>query len=118
MVSVSDLDAEVQASIGIGSVIEDLNGDGTADIVILEKGEQNVLTLRTYLCRSDCVEQKPMEVGIFFGVNFLRPIPIGCRCAGKAIENGSFELVTYGKSSVCFSWDSKNGALVNISASD
>jgi len=129
IVVLEDLDQDAKAflinaeeSHNPGVVRADLNGDGVEDIALLYNDGLKLM-LQIYLCAKSCRVIETINVGSFYGIQYIVPVD-----KGKIIEsvdrsrikldNTAISFVNYGKASAVYYWTKKLNGFASIATGD
>jgi hypothetical protein len=103
----------------------DFNGDGKEDITILTQGE-----LIFFICNKRCKVVKSVNYGGFAGFQYIIPIKKGQLVEefggfdnqpptpSKFLKNPAVHLISYGKGSIAYYWDSSIKNFKDVTTGD
>ena len=134
IVAPRDLDSEVIEHLRItgdnespGTVVADFNGDGIKDVALLTKEPDGTqLTLRVFLCKSECRQVSRVGLGEFEGLQYLTRIQPGATVkaaeslarSSQQLKHAAIRYWVFGRSNMVYFWNRKTGKLTSVTTGD
>jgi hypothetical protein len=101
-----------------GIVKLDMNRDGNQDVALLLKDDKtDRLVLKIFFCRKACAEEVSIDLGRFFGIQYLTLFPQGVTRNKAQTLNSRHPaiVVTYfGKGQVLYFWEPAEQAIKSL----